>query len=195
MTSAAVSSGMGFHTFDVGRAEDLEDEARYRHCSREELHALVAPNPEMALADLGSGTGFYTDDLAPHVETLYGVDVQPEMHDCYRQKGVPEPVELVTAEVVDLPIGRNELDAAFSTMTFHEFADPASMSELARTLRPGGRLITVDWDRDGAGEDGPPRAETYGVDEAVALQTEAGFGVERARSRRETFVTVGRLDG
>jgi ubiquinone/menaquinone biosynthesis C-methylase UbiE len=147
----------------------------------------------MTLADVGSGTGFYTDDLASHVGTVYAVDVQTEMHDRYREKGVPESVELVAADVVDLPFEADELDAAVSTMTFHEFADPAAMAELARVLRPGGRLVTVDWGREGAGEAGPPREETYGLDEAVALQTDAGFVVERASSRPETLVTVGRL--
>jgi len=185
---------MGFHTFDSDRADALEDAAaRYRYCSREELHALVGPHADMVLADLGSGTGFYTDDLAPHVRTTYAVDVQSTMHDRYREKGVPEDVELVEADAADLPLAADELDAVVSTMTFHEFADPEAMAEVARVLRPGGRLVTVDWDRNGAGEAGPPRDETYALGDAVSLQTDAGFAVERARTRPETFVCVARL--
>jgi ubiquinone/menaquinone biosynthesis C-methylase UbiE len=185
---------MGFHTFDSDRADRLEDAAeRYRYCSREELHALVAPHSGMRLADLGSGTGFYTDDLAPHVGTVYAVDVQATMHEHYREKGLPEAVELVEADAADLPFGTNDLDAAFSTMTFHEFADATALAEVVRVLRPGGRLITVDWDHGGAGDAGPPRDETYGLDDAVALQTDAGLVVERAERRPETFVTVSRL--
>ncbi|MEF8855999.1 MAG: class I SAM-dependent methyltransferase [Haloplanus sp.] len=186
---------MGFHTFDSDRAAALEDAAeRYRYCSREELHGLVAPHSEMRLADIGSGTGFYTDDLALHAGAVYAVDVQAVMHDHYREKGVPETVELVEADAADLPFATDELDAVVSTMTFHEFADAAALQEVARALRPGGRLVTVDWDRDGAGEAGPPRDETYGLDDAVSLQTDAGFVVERAERRPETFVTVGTLD-
>ncbi|MFB6101277.1 MAG: class I SAM-dependent methyltransferase [Haloplanus sp.] len=185
---------MGFHTFDSDRADALEDAAeRYRYCSREELHALVAPHSGMTLADLGSGTGFYTDDLAPHVDTVYAVDVQAAMHDRYREKGVPEPVELVAADAADLPFAAGELDAVVSTMTFHEFADAASLREVARILRSGGRLVTVDWRRGGAGEAGPPRDETYGLGDAVDLQTAAGFAVDRAATRPETFVTVAHL--
>jgi len=185
---------MGFHTFDSDRAAALEDAAeRYRYCSREELHSLVAPHSEMRLADLGSGTGFYTDDIAPHAGTVYAVDVQSVMHDHYREKGVPANVELVEADAADLPFDADELDAVVSTMTFHEFADEAALREVARVLRPGGRLLTVDWDRDGAGEAGPPRDETYGLDDAVSLQTDAGFVVERAERRPETFVSVARL--
>jgi ubiquinone/menaquinone biosynthesis C-methylase UbiE len=185
---------MALHTFDVSRADALEDTSRYRFCSREELHGLVAPNPEMVLADLGSGTGFYTDDFAPYVGTCYAVDVQTEMHDLYREKGVPENVELVTAEISDLPFDDDALDAAFSTMTYHEFATDASLTELARVLRPGGRLVTVDWDGNGEGRGGPSTDERYDLTHAVSLHADHGFTLERAETRPETFVCVGRLD-
>ncbi|MFC6724524.1 class I SAM-dependent methyltransferase [Halobium palmae] len=106
---------MGFHTFDVDRADALEDPSRYRYCSREELLALLSIHSGAAVADLGSGTGFYTDDVAPYVDTCYAVDVQAEMHDLYREKGLPGNVETVVADVVDLPFDERTLDAAFST--------------------------------------------------------------------------------
>ena len=116
------------------------------------------------------------------------------MHDHYRAKGVPGNVELVEADAADLPFASDRLDAAVSTMTFHEFADEATLREVARVLHPGSRLVTVDWDRDGDGEAGPPRDETYDLGSAVDLQTGAGFVVERAERRPETYVTVARLD-
>jgi ubiquinone/menaquinone biosynthesis C-methylase UbiE len=181
---------MGFHTFDVDRADALEDVSRYRYCSREELLSLLAPGEDAVVADLGSGTGFYTDDVAPHVGTCYAVDVQSAMHDIYREKGLPATVETVTAEVADLPFADDSLDAAFSTMTYHEFATPESLAELARVVRPGGRVVTVDWSADGDGDGGPPREERYALQDAVADLSAAGFRVARAESRRETFVCV-----
>ncbi|MFB6069173.1 MAG: class I SAM-dependent methyltransferase [Halobacterium sp.] len=183
---------MGFHTFDSDRAHVLEDESRYRYCSWEELYALVSPHEEMVLADLGSGTGFFTDDFAPHVATTYAVDVQTAMHDHYREKGVPESVELVEADVSALPFPADELDAAFSTMTYHEFASDESLAELARVVRPGGRLVTVDWSADGPGEEGPDPDERYGLGHAVSSLTDHGFEITRAESRTETFVCVAR---
>ncbi|MFC4356594.1 class I SAM-dependent methyltransferase [Halobium salinum] len=183
---------MGFHTFDVDRADALEDPFRYRYCSREELLSLLAVHSDAVVADLGSGTGFYTDDVAPFVATCYAVDVQAEMHDLYREKGLPENVETVTADVADLPFDDASLDSAFSTMTFHEYATAESLSTVRGILRPGGRLVTVDWSASGDGEDGPPREERYDLGDAVSMQTDAGLAVEAAESRRETFVTVAR---
>lgn len=179
---------MGFHTFDPDRADRLEDEHRYRWCSREELLTLVAPHENAAIADLGSGTGFYTDVVAPYARTVYAVDIQPEMHALYEQKGVPENVRPVTTSIADLPFDDSTLDVAFSTMTYHEFSGDRAMQELARVLRPGGRLVTVDWTRDGSGDEGPPLDERHALAHAVSAATDAGFTVDHAVTRTETFV-------
>jgi ubiquinone/menaquinone biosynthesis C-methylase UbiE len=177
---------MGFHTFDVSRADRLEDESRYRYVSVDELLALF--DPEGTVADLGSGPGFYTDDVAPYAERVYAVDVQAEMHDYYRGKGAPGNVEFVTAAVADLPFEEGALDAAFSTMTFHEFGDEAALAETARVLADGGRLGIADWSARGEGESGPPLDERYALPEAIALAEGAGLTVEHGSERRETFV-------
>ena len=181
---------MGFHTFDVDRAERLEDPDRYRWASAEELIGAVDPAAADVVADLGSGTGFYTDDVAPHVGSVYAVDLQAEMHEFYREKGVPANVELVESDVGDLPLADDALDAAFSTMTYHEFASDDAVAELARVLRSGGRLVVFDWSADGDGEAGPPTDERFGVDDAAVVLETAGFDIVRADTRTETFTLV-----
>ncbi|WP_137286294.1 class I SAM-dependent methyltransferase [Halorussus salinisoli] len=190
---------MGFHTFDPESADKLEDDSRYRYLSREELVAALAlgSDRDAAVADLGSGTGFYTDDVAAFAGEVRAVDVQDEMHELYREKGVPENVALVTADVGDLPFADGELDAAFSTMTFHEFAGDGhgdggsgAETEVARVLADGGRFVVADWSASGEGESGPPVDERYDRDEAVELLEDAGFEVVRADERPETFFVV-----
>ena len=181
---------MGHHTYDVEKAENLEDEGRYRYLSAEEFRSLVRPASGETLADLGSGTGFYTDLLATDVETLYAVDVKPEMHEYYREKGLPESVETVTADVSGLPFSADELDGAASTMTYHEFVGDDTLAELARVLRPGGRLVLVDWSARGDGESGPPVEEREDLAAAVDALGDAGFRIVRGEERDETFVVV-----
>ncbi len=183
---------MGFHTYDADRADQLEDPDRFRWCSSEELLNLIAPHDGMTVADLGSGTGFYTDIVAPHAGTVYAVDSQSEMHEYYEGKGIPDNVTTVNALVEDLPFDDNSLDAAFSTMTYHEFSGEESMQELARVLRPNGRLVTVDWRSGGLGQSGPPVDERHDLGHAVTALTEVGFTVDHATSRTETFVCRGR---
>jgi ubiquinone/menaquinone biosynthesis C-methylase UbiE len=184
---------MGFHTFDPESADKLEDESRYRYLSREELVSaldLGRGRSRGTIADLGSGTGFYTDDVAPFAGDVRAVDLQDAMHELYREKGVPENVELVTADVEDLPFGDGELDAAFSTMTFHEFASEGALAEVARVLEDGARFVVADWTANGDGESGPPVTERYDRDEAVELLEGVGFEVLRGDERPETFFVI-----
>jgi ubiquinone/menaquinone biosynthesis C-methylase UbiE len=182
---------VGFHTFDADDADRLEDAGRrYRFLSREELLYHLRLEASAVVADLGSGTGFFTDDVAPHVERLYAVDVQEAMHDYYRQKGVPSNVELVTADAESLPFTDDELDLVFSTMTFHEVASPATLSELARVVSPGGRVVVADWSKDGDGEAGPPLDERFSAEEAGERLADAGFSIRSTHVRPETFVVT-----
>lgn len=185
---------MGFHTFDSSQADGLEDQTRFKYVSVDELLALFEPDEDSTVADLGSGTGFYTDEVAPYVGEVYAVDVQEEMHEYYRQKGLPDNVEPVTTEVGDLPFEDDTLDGAYSTMTYHEFAGEQSLAELARVCRPGARVAIADWGRAGAGERGPPLGERFDATEAATALESAGFEVERANDRRETFVLSARIE-
>jgi len=112
------------------------------------------------------------------------------MHEFYREKGVPENVELLTAPVDDMPLDTDSVDTAFSTMTYHEFATAAAIEEIRRVLRPGGRFVVVDWAEDGEGERGPPLAERYSLGDAVATLREHGFDIEFSAARPETFFLV-----
>lgn len=180
---------MGFHTFDADEAARLEDESRYRYLSRDELVAALDPSPDDVVVDLGSGTGFYTDDVAPHVARVVGVDVQPSMHRSYRSKGVPENVELVTAAVEAVP-AVGAFDGAVSTMTFHEFASPDALSSVAAALEAGARFVVVDWSARGEGERGPQLDHRYAVEEAADRLADVGFTVDAATERPETFLAV-----
>lgn len=182
---------MGFHTYPVARADELEEAAeRYRYVSAEELVGDLSPGPTAVVADLGSGTGFYTDDVAPHVGHVHAVDVQPGMHARYREKGVPPNVSLVVAAADVLPFADDGLDAAFTTMSYHEFGGSAGAAELARAIRAGGRLVVFDWRAGGTGTVGPPVDERFAVEEAVEHLEHAGFGVEAASHRPETLRIV-----
>ncbi|GAB7093498.1 class I SAM-dependent methyltransferase [Halolamina litorea] len=184
---------MGHHTFDPEKASALEDPAtRFRYVSVDELVWAASPTDSSTLADLGSGTGFYTREVAERAGTVYGVDVQEAMHEYHRESGVPENVELVTAGVADLPFADDELDGAFSTMTFHEFATDEAIAELARVVASGGRIGIADWAADGEGEAGPPVSERYGLEDAIEQFEAGGFEVEFGASRPETFLLVAR---
>lgn len=183
---------MGFHTYDPAMADRLDDPTRFRYCSREELLEALPDEERLRLLDIGSGTGFFTDQLAPFVDGVVAIDLQREMHDLYREKGIPENVSLLTADAESLPLEAGAVDAAVSTMTFHESTTPASLAELHRVLPPEAPFVVVDWSREGNGESGPPVSERFSAARARDLLADAGFTIERARERSETFAAVAR---
>ncbi len=182
--------GSDEHRAILDRLDRLEDPSRYRWLSGEELRHHLDPSPTWVVADLGSGTGFYTDDIAPVVRRTYAVDILAEMHERYREQGMPANVEPVTSAFGDLPFDDGGLDGAIAVMTFHHELD-AALDEIARVLRPGGRFVVVDWSATGAGERDPPVEEEYfDLATCQSLLLEAGFRIRLARERRETFVVV-----
>ena len=179
---------VGFHTFDPSGADRLDDVSRFRFCSREELLGWL-PRSGTVL-DVGSGTGFYTDEVAPYVDRLVALDVQAEMHAHHRENGVAANVSLVTGDAGSLPFRTGVLAGAFSTMTFHETATEQALTELRRVLAPGGRFVVVDWSSAGTGERGPPLAERFDAEAAGDLLRVAGFSLDCLRERTETFAAV-----
>jgi ubiquinone/menaquinone biosynthesis C-methylase UbiE len=182
---------MGHHTFDADRADQLEkSERRYRVLSAEELLWALSVDGDETVADLGSGTGFYTDEVAPAVDQVYAVDIQDAMHEYYRQKGVPENVDLVTSGIDDLPLETNSLDAVFSTMTYHEFAGQQALSEIGRVLGPDGSVVIVDWAASGSGRRGPPLEERFSAAATADALSQHGFTTDFEAVRSETFLLI-----
>lgn len=181
---------MGHHVFDPSNAERLEDPARFRFCSREELLQHLPRNSDSRILDVGSGSGFYTEELAPFLGNVVGLDLHHTMHTRYVDRGVADNVSLVTGEAESLPFRDETFDGVVSTMTFHESATNDSLEELHRTMRKDAPVVIVDWSGNGGGEAGPPTDERYDVIEACRLLVTAGFTIRIAAERTETFLVV-----
>ena len=103
-------------------------------------------DPSLTVGDLGCGTGQLTATVAPHVHRVIAVDASTDMLDAARRRvrGL-DNVDVRQGELEALPIKAGELDAAMMSLVLHYAADPARvLSEVARVLQPGGRLLVVD---------------------------------------------------
>jgi SAM-dependent methyltransferase len=140
------------------RAARLMDPRRLEtQLSEPDLTRLLALRGDEDVVELGSGAGFYTDRIAALTTgTVYALDFQPEMHAFYRSRGIPANVRLIDGDVTHLDLPAASLDVACSISTWHE-TDGVDLSGLHRALRPGGRLVVVDWRKDpDSPEPGPP---------------------------------------
>ncbi|MBI4641104.1 MAG: class I SAM-dependent methyltransferase [Candidatus Tectomicrobia bacterium] len=113
---------------------------------RETLYRLELGSSDRLL-DVGCGTGALLSTVRrvnPTV-TIIGVDLVPEMLSIARGKlGADVPLAAANAEY--LPFHPSTFDVVVSTSSFHYWLQPtAGLSEIARVLRPGGRLVITDW--------------------------------------------------
>jgi ArsR family transcriptional regulator len=103
-------------------------------------------DPSLVVGDLGCGTGQLTETIAPHVKRVVAVDASADMLEAARQRvGAARNVDLRRGELESLPIGDGELDAAMLSLVLHYSPAPArTLTEVARVVRPRGRVLVVD---------------------------------------------------
>ena len=143
------------------------------------------------VADLGAGGGWFTVRLARRVGPngrVYAEDIQRQMIDAIDRRvtreGMKDRVTLVLGTALDpaLPAGR--LDAVLIVDAFYEMEQPAVLlRNLAKSLKPDGRIGLIDFKKDGGGP-GPPMEER--VDPEVVIKAAEAAGLKLIS--RETFL-------
>jgi ArsR family transcriptional regulator len=130
---------------------------RSLHAPEREVEAAVLrameSQPADSLLDAGTGTGRMLELLGCRVKRGVGVDVSPEMlaiaRDRLERAGLHH-CQVRLADAYRLPFaGANEV-SGFDTALFHQVLhyldDPqAAIVEAARVLKPGGRILIVDF--------------------------------------------------
>ena len=169
---------------------DVEKRAtQYERESRDvvqKLEAIVAAcrlKPGMNVADVGAGTGLFTRPFARKVAPggkVYAVEIAKKFVDhvekTCRQQGI-ENVLGVLGTLASAELATESVDVVFTCDTYHHFEYPHKMlASIHRALRPGGRLVIVDYKK----EEGVSPKWVFGHVRAdmklvVKEVTEAGF--------------------
>jgi|GEM_PF-501739 len=136
----------------------------------------LALRPGERLLEVGCGSGALCRLMAPALApggAIVGVDVAADMiaaARCYaadpppapgEEPGVRVPLRFDVAPAEVLPYGDSAFDAGFAARLLLHVADPlAVVRELARVVKPGGRIVLMDWDWGTLAVDHPDRALT-----------------------------------
>jgi ubiquinone/menaquinone biosynthesis C-methylase UbiE len=137
----------------VGGTFSTED-ARDRAGEAEQVMNLAGVTPDMSVADVGAGEGYYTVRLARVVGAkgrVLAEDIMPDVRDqlsdrVQRQRLDNVAVKLGTADNPMLPAG--SFDRVFLVHMYHEVASPyAFLWHLREGVKPDGLVIVVDSDR------------------------------------------------
>jgi ubiquinone/menaquinone biosynthesis C-methylase UbiE len=115
----------------------------------EERRGLLA-QASGATVEIGAGTGLNLAHFPPAVTRLCLVEPDPNMRKrLHRRAGGRDDVEIVDARAEALPFPDASFDTAVVTFALCSVADlDTSLAEIARVLRPGGRLLFLEHVRD-----------------------------------------------
>jgi SAM-dependent methyltransferase len=108
------------------------------------VHALLEALPAGDALDAACGTGRHMRWLAARGHRVIGVDATPEMLDVARS-AMPD-VDLRRGDLTALPLESASVDLVVCALALTHCEDlRAPVAELARVLRPGGRLVISDF--------------------------------------------------
>lgn len=134
--------------------ERFEGEDRAIYAYRHEIVHTLGLVQGMDVADVGAGTGFFSRIIAREVGsigTVYAVDIADNFIKHIRKTSKEQGIENIegvvcTERSVELPA--NSVDLVFICDTYHHFEYPYdTMASVHKALRPGGRLVIVDFER------------------------------------------------
>lgn len=166
---------------------------RALHVAEARVEAAVADlagtTPYHSVLDVGTGTGRMLQVLAPAASRAVGLDVSPAMLAVARanldEAGLRH-VQLRQGDAYAIPPDLSRFDLVIVHQVLHYLDDPQrAVREAARALRPGGRLLIVDFAphaEETLREHHAHRRLGFAMPEIEGFLTEAGLATEAART-------------
>ncbi|MFH1530273.1 MAG: metalloregulator ArsR/SmtB family transcription factor [Pseudomonadota bacterium] len=171
-----------FFESDAARWDHLRDELFGARFFQFGFPGLL--DPDLVIGDLGCGSGALSELLAPFVRRVIAVDDSEAMLGEARTRLERfSNVELHRGALESLPLETGTLDAATLVLVLHHLPDPGeAVREVARVLRPGGRLMVVDMLPHDRQEYRPQMGHVwmgFSTEQVGQLLTRNGFGQQR----------------
>lgn len=134
--------------------ERFEVESREVYGAREQVLQACAIKPGQRIADVGAGTGFYSRLFAKKTGWdgwVFSVDISPNFLQHIAKRATTDGIENLTTVLgtdVSIRLPPESVDLVFICDTYHHFESPTqTLASIYRALKPGGRLVLIDFER------------------------------------------------
>lgn len=132
----------------------FEGESREVYRARDAIVAAIGLKPGLVVADVGTGTGlfvkYFSDAVGP-TGRVVAVDIAEKFLTLVRERAAAAGltnVETRLGTTDSAQLSPASVDVVFVCDTYHHFETPMTMlASLMSALRPGGRLVIVDYHR------------------------------------------------
>jgi ubiquinone/menaquinone biosynthesis C-methylase UbiE len=154
----------------IKMAAFLEERALYPDTEElnQRLCELVAPKPGENILEVGSGSGVICRMLTSCLQpdgVVIGMDISSEMaitaHKYAMTAGYTRGIDFGAASAASLPFPETSFDCALAARLLLHAAYPGQViREMKRLVKPGGRVVVMDWDFDSVTVDHPDKQTT-----------------------------------
>jgi len=165
--------------FDPRIAPVLDSDERLKELRPHQLlKDKAGVKPGWTCIDLGSGTGTFSLRMLSCVGdkgTVYAVDDSEEMLTRIKAKNPPPNLILVHADVRHTGLKDDIADFCLLASILHEVDQPADLlAEAFRLLKPGGRILDLDWKAE-LDTPGPPQRRRLSQQKIEGILRQTGF--------------------
>jgi predicted methyltransferase len=168
--------------------QQLDRPERDQYQKPEQVVQALELKAGMAVADLGSGSGYFTRRFVKAVTDrgkVYAIDVEQEML-AYTKAGIerlriPYAAEFILAGPDDPKLPPGSVDLIFVCNVYHHLEKRAQyFAGVKAALKPGGRVAIVDFYHDHrSGDVGFPRRHLVARETVVSEMGKAGYRLSR----------------
>ncbi len=117
----------------------------WNEAMRDEALGMLDFDPDDAVLDVGCGTGFGTEGLLQHVDTVTGLDQSAhQLEKAYAKFGRAGPVRFTRGDAERLPYRDDTFDVVWSSGSIEYWPNPVqALREIRRVAKPGGQVLVV----------------------------------------------------
>lgn len=168
--------------------EQLERPERDQYQKPSQVVEALGLKPGMAVADLGSGSGYFTRRFVEAVTEsgmVYAIDVEQEMltytKESLEHLHIPFAAEFILARPDSPKLPADSVDLIFVCNTYHHLENRATyFSNVKSALKQGGRVAIVDFYHDErSGNLGFPKDHLVPRETVIEEMTKAGYKLLR----------------